>query len=325
MARKLGDDVVEHYRCVSHDGGDHEMLRFVGVSDLGTPVFANRYVVDADYVIGLGRVYLHVTHGYEGGYKLILPGVSSFETILRDHAMNFSPDSVPGIHENPSRIETDAVGAMVGIDFLINVVVNGDAEPLKAFAGAVPQVYHRAVAYGDRHVWGGQVGHHVNITLVSHGSTEVPERGFDPETVRRACSVTKPGGTVIVVGTSDFDSLPDWRAGAMADDEMLEGLARDEFGEHLHDLAFSELMRLHERRDWPLSAREIQWRVKAIRGEFYRRRWLMSAEDCHVVFTLDPQTGLEAALARHGGRPRVLVIPEGKATLPKISLHKRGK
>jgi hypothetical protein len=321
MTRKLGSDVVERYRCISHDGGDWEMLTFVGVSDMGTPVWANRYVTEADYVIGLGRVYLHVTHGYEGGYKLILPGVAGFDTILRDHSFNFSRSSVPGQHDNPSRAETDAVGRMVGIDHLINVVVNSDHKPLKAYAGAVTPVHHHAIAYGDHEVWGAPVGHLVDVSLVSHGPGSVPEAGFDPESVRRACEVTKLGGAVVVLAPPGSGQVMDWRSGKMADDEELEGLSREAFGSHLHDLAFSELMRLHERRDWPLPPREIQWRVKSIRGEFYRSRWLMSAEAHRVVFTQDPQTALEAALARHGGRPRVLAIPDGRGTLPKLSLH----
>ena len=154
LARKLGADVVARYRCISHDGGDRGMLRFVGISAMGTPVWVNRHIVEADYVVGLGRVAPHVTYGYEGGYKLILPGVSGFDTILRDHSFNYSLDSIPGQHNNPSRAETDAVGRMVGIDFLINVVVNRRDEPIVAFAGRVEPVHQRAMAFGDASVWG---------------------------------------------------------------------------------------------------------------------------------------------------------------------------
>ena len=325
LVRKLGADVVARYRCVSHDAGDWEMLRFVGISAMGTPVWANRYVVDADYVVGLGRVALHVTHGYEGGYKLILPGVSGFDTILRDHSFNYALDSVPGLHENPSRAETDAVGRMVGIDFLINVVANRHDEPVAAFAGAVEPVHQRAMAFGDAQVWGAEVGRLVDVTVASHGPGLVPGLGFDHETVRRACQVTKPGGVVIVMGSPAFDALPDWRAGRHADDRALEQLDRDRFGTALRDLAFSELMRLHERRDWPLSPREIQWRAKSIRGEFYRRRWLMAAEAVHLCFTQDPQAALDAALAAipaaGSDLPVVLILPDGRVTLPKVAFH----
>ena len=104
----------------------------------------------------------------------------------------------------------------------------------------------------------------------------------------------------------------------MADDATLDKLPRDKFGAHLHPLAFSELMRLHERRDWPLPPREIQWRVKAIRGEFYRRRWMMDTEDKHIVFTQNPQEALNAAITASASKPTIIVLPEGRTTLPKV-------
>ena len=321
LERKLGADVVARYRCWAHDGGDWDNLSFVGHSSIGTPVWINRYVADADYRIGLGRVYLHVAYGYEGGYKLILPGVSGFDTILRDHGMNFSSACFPGIHENPSRAEADNVGRMVGLDFLINVVVNGRGQPFRAFAGAVEPVHRRAMAYGDRQIWGAELGQRVDIAVTSHGTQEPPPAGYDPETVRRACAVTRPGGTVIVLTHQSIAPLPDWRAGTLADDAMLDRLPRDAFGPQLRPLAYGELMRLHERRDWPLPLREIQWRVKDLRGEFYRRRWLMAAESRHVVFTADPQAALNCALEGQVGRPRVLILPEARNTLPKPHLY----
>jgi hypothetical protein len=322
LQRKLGADVVARYNCVAHDGGDWDQLAYLGLSSLGTPVWINRYVAEADYRIGLGRVYLHVAYGYEGGYKLILPGVSGFDTILRDHGLNFSSTSIPGVHENPSRAEADNVGRMVGLDFLINVVVNGQGAPFCAYAGAVEPVHQRAIAYGDREIWGAEVGRLADITLASHGADEPPPSGYDRETVRRACAVTRPGGTVIVLSGGPVGLLPNWRAGEKADDAELDRLPREKFGLRLRPLAFSELVRLHERRDWPLPLREIQWRVKALRGEFYGRRWLMAMEDCNVVFTGDPQDALDRALAgRHSDGLCVTVLPEGRTTLPKVHLY----
>jgi hypothetical protein len=306
LARKLGEDVVAQYRCISHDGGDWDMLKYVGLSSMGTPVWVNRYVA------------LHATHGYEGGYKLILPGVVGFDTILRDHGLNFSPHSVPGVHENPSRAETDNVGHMVGFDFLINVVVNHRALPCVAYAGAVEPVHERAIAYGDREIWGATIERPADITLLSAGPGDLPSAGFDAESVRRACTVTQPGGTVIVLAGHPVALTLGWRGGEMADDAALDALSRAEFGPRLRALAFSELMRMHERRDWPLSLREIQWRVKALRGEFYRRRWMMEAERRNLVFTQDLQGALDAAIAAFSGKPNVLILPEGRTTMPKL-------
>ena len=194
---------------------------------MGTPVWVNRYVAEADYRIGLGRVFPHTTHGYEGGYKLILPGVVGFDTILRDHSFNFASTSVPGVRDNPSRAETDNVGRMVGIDFLINVVVNHEALPCKAFAGAVEPVYARAVAYGDREIWGADVDRMADITLVTAGPGSLPAAGFDGEAVRRACTVTRSGGTVIVATDRPVQPALRLAAGTMADDATLNKLSRN--------------------------------------------------------------------------------------------------
>lgn len=321
LERKLGRDVVARFRCVSHDGGDDGMLVYMGINPMGTPVWINRYVATANYRIGLGRVYPHVTHGYEGGYKLILPGVASFEPIVRNHALNFSEDSIPGVLDNPSRRETDQVGRMVGMDFLINAVVNAKGEPLAAFAGEPMAVHRRAIEFGDREVWGAEVGAPADVTIASHGPGPVPASGFDAETLRRACAVTRTDGVVIIPTPSRVPPLPDWRGGEHADDAALDRLPLKDFGPRLRPLAFSELMRLHERRDWPQPRREIQWRIKAVRGEYYRRRWLMAAAQRRVVFTQDPQRALDDVLAAQPeARPRLLILPDGANTLPKFSL-----
>jgi hypothetical protein len=188
-----------------------------------------------------------------------------------------------------------------------------------AFAGAVEPVHQRAIAYGDREIWGAEVGRLADVTLASHGSGAPSPSGFDPETVRRACTVTRPGGMVIVLCDPPGASVPGWRAGEQADDAELDRLPREAFGPKLRPLAFSEIVRLHERRDWPLPLREIQWRVKALRGEFYGRRWRMAADGRRVVFTTDPQAMLDRALAQ--GSSTITVLPEGRTTLPKMRLY----
>ena len=62
--------------------------------------------------------------------------------------------------------------------------------------------------------------------------------------------------------------------------------------------------------------------AKSIRGEFYRRRWLMAAESLNVIFSEDPQAALTEVLARADKRIRLLVLPDGRSTLPKVTLHK---
>jgi len=323
LERKLGKDTVARYRCISHDGGDWDSLAFVGVSPQGTPIWVNRYVAEADYKIALGRIYLHEAYGYEGGYKIILPGVSGFDTITRDHSFNFSSDSVEGIHDNPSRREADAVGRIVGIDFIINVVVNSKGQPIKAFCGEPTAVHQMGIEYGDREVWGAEVSAKSDVTIASPGSgntSEYYELSFhDIETLYRSARVTKESGAIICLSSKET-SLDIKDANEKAD-ESLFSLSEHQFQAALSSLALSEIIRLHEKRNWNLSEREIQWRIKSLRGEFYRRRKINEIRKRHVILTPDPNSALQGIITRKGRDISITIMPECRTTLAKEKLY----
>ncbi len=318
LERKLGKDITQRFRCISHNGGDQKMLAFAGISELGTPIWINRHVAEADFRVALGRIALHETYGYEGGYKMIVPGVSSYETILRDHSMNFSRHSVPGVHENPSRREADAIGAMVGIHFLVNVVVNSRNEPVRAFAGKVEQVHPAGVRFGDLEVWGAFTPWESDVTVVTLGPEETPRDAPTPESLRRAATVTREKGAIIIEAKVDQAYRP-VIGDASADEDTLNTTDVATFNAMLPKLSLSELMWIHEKRDWKIDRRLIQHRVKAVRGAFYRLRALMAAQMCQVLLSKDPNAALKrVARSLPASQFRVNVIVGARTTLPKI-------
>jgi len=323
LLRKLGPEAMARCRCISHDAGDHDNLAFVGISEQGTPIWVNRAVAEADCKIALGRIFLHGTHGYEGGYKMILPGVSGFETIARNHSFNFSALSVAGLLDNPSRRETDAVGRIVGIDFIINVVVNHRSEPIKAFCGEPMQVHRAGVEYGDDHVWGAKIPAPADIVIASPGSGTIPSGEYDMATLSNAALAAKESGVIICLSRATRPFSPPRDGSAKADPALLNG-PRDRFDAMLPTLSLSELVRLHDKRDWHLPDREIQWRIKGVRGKFYRRRALQEVCKRRVVLTDDPSKALAEALAgKDSTSVRVTVLPEGRMTLVRRGVSER--
>ena len=317
LERKLGKPIIERYRCISHDAGDRKMLAFHGVSDLGTPIWVNRYVAEADFKVAIGRIAPHEAYGYEGGYKMIVPGVSSFETILRDHSMNFSRFCVPGVHHNPSRREADSIGAMVGIDFIVNVVVNQRSEPVRAFAGKVELVHRQGIGFGDREVWGASTPWKSRVTVLSVGPGESLRDEPPVETLRRAATVTQDAGTIICEAKTERMYEPKL-GDQLADEDVLNSRDVASFNAMLQKLSLSEIMRIHEQRDWRLDKRTIQHRVKAVRSQFYRMRALMEARRCKVMLTPDPTGALRRIVENMDKADlRVNVLVGG--TLPKVS------
>jgi nickel-dependent lactate racemase len=267
----------------------------------------------------MGRIYLHEAYGYEGGYKMIVPGVAGFDTIVRDHSFNFSADSIPGIHDNPSRREADAIGKMVGIDFLINVVVNSKGEPIKTFCGEPMLVQQLGIEYGDWEVWGAEIQQKADVVIASPGSGDAPPENYHLETLYRAARAAKEAGTIICVTAKEMSF--ETKEGNDGASNSLLALDLQKFQAVLPSLAFSEILRLHEKRDWHLSEREIQWRIKSLRGEFYRRRRIQEIQKRQVILTPEPNTALQNALSQSGSDIRLVILPEGKMTMPKEKLY----
>ena len=318
LDRKLGKEITQRFRSISHDAGDPQMLAFHSVSDLGTPIWINRYVAEADYKVALGRIAPHEAYGYEGGYKMIVPGISSFETILRDHSMNFSRSSVPGVHENPSRREADSIGARVGIDFLLNTVVNSESEPIRAFAGKVEMVHPQGIRFGDREVWGAFTPRKSEVTVVTLGPGQTAREQLPSEVLRRASTVTRDTGTIICEAKTERVFEVKFADG-LADEELLNTKDVASFNAMLRNLSPVEIMRIHEKRDWKLDKRTIQIRVKAIRSRYYDIRDLMAIEKRQVLFTPDPAGTFRRILAKPpNSDSHVNVIVGGMTTLPKV-------
>ena len=148
VAKKVGADIAAEYEVTSHNfmSGD---LRGYGNLDSGLPIYINRVVADADFKVCLGGIYPHGAVGFGGGAKLIVPGVSGFDTMFYFHT--FSPSRGHAVIEREGaepdhRDYAEQVAAVIGLDVIANVVLNSRREICGLFVGDYIQA-HRAGAY----------------------------------------------------------------------------------------------------------------------------------------------------------------------------------
>ena len=324
LIRKVGQEQVDTYRCLPHDAFDEGNHVYVGLSPRGTPLWLNRIVAEADFKVVVGRIGPHNTHGYEGGAKMITPATSHWLTVLRNHSCNFSPYCEYGSYGiNPSRCDVDDIGDMVNLEYIVNFVVNRFGEPLRAFCGHRILAHRAGIAYGDREVWGGEIGQKANLTIATLGSN--PSRGaFSPSPLEQAAIGTRwrqeagGAGTVIFVGNpAGPEAVP------------------NEWEQEKASWSFDQIFLEHERRDQQRTPREISDRCKSIRGEYYARRPGYLADivfainkpshtaikKSNAAFDPDLQHAVDAALDRLGKDTRVLVLPEVANTLPMPHFH----
>lgn len=193
----LGDKIYEQYRCVDHQ---KEKTLDMGKTEDGIPVQVFKEVSEADIKICLGNIDPHYFAGYTGGAKSIMPGVSSRESISFTHKLMLSPDSVGGkLEGNPTREAIEKVGEKVGIDFILNVVLNTQKQIIVAVAGDRIAAHRRGCDFADQ-CFKVPIEEKADVVVVSAGgypkdiNVYQAQKGLD-----NAKYAVKEGGTIILV------------------------------------------------------------------------------------------------------------------------------
>jgi nickel-dependent lactate racemase len=143
---KVGEQVLNSVEVHLHNCLKKEGLELVGFSSSGTPVWVNRKVLEADVKIGIGMIKPHTWAGFGGGAKIVLPGVSAWEAIGRNHFLAVSEDArIGNVDGNPVRRDAEEVASRIGLDFIINVVLDDNGHLVDVVAGDMVKAHRRGV------------------------------------------------------------------------------------------------------------------------------------------------------------------------------------
>jgi len=142
----VGQEVLDKVKIISHNAKDPEMIVNLGITSRGTPVDINKHYVEADLKIVVGMIDPHQFEGYTGGAKGLAIGLGGEKLITANHSMMIDKNACLGkLKGNPAREDLDEIGGIVGIDFIVNVVLNGNKEIFKAFAGHFIKAHREGV------------------------------------------------------------------------------------------------------------------------------------------------------------------------------------
>ncbi len=146
----VGADVLARYRVVNHDAHDPSTLAPAGQTSDGLPVSMARDYVEADRRIVLGFIEPHFMAGFSGGYKGIFPAVADIAAIMHYHraAAIGHPRSTWGVLDgNPTQEQIRWNGALLPVDFLVNVTINRNREITRYFCGDVLAAHAAGCAF----------------------------------------------------------------------------------------------------------------------------------------------------------------------------------
>lgn len=154
------------WRVHQHDYEDGEQLHDWGRLADGFPVIANRLLLDADFVVGIGHIGIHRIKGFSGGAKIIFPGCAGQAAAAENHwagALRWS-EQLMGVRDNPLRARIDEAARIAGLSYLVNVVMAGDAIA-GCFTGDFVAA-HRAGCELARRIYGVRLPRRADVVIV---------------------------------------------------------------------------------------------------------------------------------------------------------------
>ncbi|MBM3708102.1 MAG: nickel-dependent lactate racemase [Actinobacteria bacterium] len=141
IIKKVGERVASTIQVLNHNPFSPDLV-YIGKSKIGSPISINRKFAESDFKIAIGSILPHYCAGFGGGAKSIIPGIGGIDTLEANHSLYFCEENGEkhiicsvGNPDNPLRLDMEDIAKKVGLDFIINVVINSKLEIAGVFAG----------------------------------------------------------------------------------------------------------------------------------------------------------------------------------------------
>jgi nickel-dependent lactate racemase len=147
IIKKVGVNVFNEQRIVVHDLR-YSKLKYIGKTDRGIPIQVNEDLLNSELKIGIGGIYPHPSVGFSGGAKTVIPGMCGLNTAKALHDLK---SGTRGSRDNQLRLEINRIAEVIGLDFVVNVVLNQDREIVSVFSGDKDLAHKEGVSFFVKH------------------------------------------------------------------------------------------------------------------------------------------------------------------------------
>ncbi len=301
LQEAVGEEIYRRITVLNHDIDD---VITIGTTKRGTLVQVFRPVVEADVRICLGNVEFHYFAGFSGGAKAIIPGIASATTVNANHAHMIKDSAVAAsLTGNPVREDLEEGVAMVGVEFILNVVVSETHQIMAAAAGDVTLAHRQLCQYLTQ---SGMVimPEKVDIAIVSAGGNPKDINLYQAQkALDNIANVIRPGGIMILLarceegfGSSAFEQ---WLTSGKSCDQLLADI-QQEF-----------ILGGHKAAAIAMVAKSIG--IYLVSDHGFGESQLVGLELYH-----DHKQALADAFATVADNPQYAVFPLGASTLPAV-------
>ena len=161
-----------------------------------------------DLKIGIGQMVPHPLFGFSGGGKIIVPGVASYDTVVAHHGETHQAwraerrklglPSMGVVDDSPIPADAQEVARMVGLDMLINCIVNLWGETAAIFAGALEPTYQAALTEAKSHYIATNTGD--NDIVIANAFDKAAE--YNMAMANAMPAVSRQGGDIVIIANS---------------------------------------------------------------------------------------------------------------------------
>ena len=204
LISKFGEEIVRNEKIVVHDCDDGENLVNIGTLPSGGQCLVNRLAVEADLLVAEGFIEPHFFAGFSGGRKSVLPGVAGRETVLANHCSEFiaHPKARTGILAgNPIHEDMLWAAKKVKLQYIVNVVLNGEKKVIYAVAGELEKAHKK----GTDFLFGlcGAETESADIVISTNGGYPLDQNVYQAvKGMTAAEAAVKDGGVIIMLAAS---------------------------------------------------------------------------------------------------------------------------
>ena len=297
----VGESIYERFKTVDSDADD--VVR-MGVTRRGTPVDITKIVARADRRICLGNIEYHYFAGYSGGAKAIMPGVSTREAITYNHRFMVEEESHAGSSDdNPVRKDLEEALNYCPVDFILNVVLNEKKEIVYAVAGDVIKAHRKGAQFLDE-FYLSRIKQPADIVIVSQGGFPKDLNLYQTQkALDNAQHAVRENGIIILVGACN------------------EGLGDDVFSQWILSASSPSAIIERLRKGFVLGGHKAAAIALVLQKANIYLVSEMSDSLVNEMFMKPFSTVQEAydsALKTLGNQSKVIVMPFGGSTLPKV-------
>jgi nickel-dependent lactate racemase len=308
----VGDAVVDAVHVLNHDAREPSSLVHLGTHGNGVPVWLNRHWVEADLRITTGFVEPHFFAGFSGGPKLVAPGLAGLDTVLTLHDARRigHPQATWAVCEgNPVHDDIRAVvGAVGGVDFALDVVLNREQQIVEAFGGELFAM-HAAARDAAKRLAMRPVPDLFDVVVTTNAGFPLDQNLYQSvKGMSAGATVVRDGGT-IVCAAECRDGFPNHGSYR----EVLESAPSPRA---LLDAIQARPQTLPDQ--WQVQVQaKVQSRARVVMHTSYLSDHALAV--AHLEQTTDIAATVEEALGAAGPDARVCVLPEGPQTIPYLA------